>query len=98
MKPAETIRNQLKRLPQNCETTRNVKTGEIWNFLLAFIFQTSSPNDQIWVFWINKYQLSYYNKVLPAPYFKEDDFKSDICFKKFRAQIPKFEHFGSKIY
>ena len=33
---------------------------------------------------------------LPVPYFGCVDFKSDICFRKSRAQIPKFEHSGPK--
>ena len=59
-KQDETSRNDPK-LPKttskNCKTTQNVKTGEIWNFLIAFVFQVLSPNAQIWVFWIKKFQL-----------------------------------------
>ena len=36
--------------PKPAETTKNFKTGEIWNFLLAFVFQISSKNVQIWPF------------------------------------------------
>ena len=52
-KPAKTTRNQKKRPPKivkQPETSQIFKIGEIWNFLLAFVFQTSSPNPQIWVF------------------------------------------------
>ena len=36
------------------------------------------------------------NDVLPVPGFEGDDFKSDICFRKFFAQIPRFGLFGQK--
>ena len=63
---------------------------------MAFVFQASSPNAQIWVFLVNKYQLSYHNKILPVPYIKDTDFKADIGFWKFWAQMPKFGDFGPK--
>ena len=98
-KRAETTQNQPKRLQKAAkqpETTQSFKIGKIWNFLLAFVFQTSSPNAQICVFWVKKYQLSHLNKTLPVSYFEGADFKSDICFRKLRTQIPKFEHCGPK--
>ena len=55
-----------------------------------------SPNLQIWAFWVKKYQLSNLNEILHVLDFEGADFKSDICFRKFRAQIPNFEHFGTK--
>ena len=33
---------------------------------------------------------------MPVPYFEGADFKSDIGFQKFRAQILKFGHLGPK--
>ena len=45
-KPAKTT----KKIAKRPETTQNFKTGEIWNFLLAFVFQISSKNAQIWPF------------------------------------------------
>ena len=47
-----------KKIAKQPETTQNFKTGEIRIFLQASVFQTSSPNAQIWVFWAKKYQLS----------------------------------------
>ena len=44
---------------------------------------------QIWAFWFKKYQLSNFNEVLSVSYIESADFKSDICFRKFRAQIPR---------
>ena len=53
-KRPETSQNELKpaeTTPQKCKTTRNnPKFRENWNFLLAFFFETSRQNDQIWVF------------------------------------------------
>ena len=54
------------------ETTQCYKNGEIWNFLLASIFQTSSPNAQIWVFSAKQS----FNKILPVPYFEFGHFVS----------------------
>ena len=45
-------------------------------------------------FWVKKYQLSNFMEILPVLDFQGVDFKSDLCFQKFQAQIPKFEHFG----
>lgn len=39
-KQPETSPNDQK----NCETTQNFNIREIWNFLLAFFFQTLNPN------------------------------------------------------
>ena len=55
-----------------------------------------SQNLQIWAFCVKKYQLSNLNEILHVLDFEGADFKSDICFRKFRAQIPNFEHFGTK--
>ena len=52
-KPAKKSQNQPKqpkKIAKRPETTQNFKTGEIWNFLLAFVFQISSKNVQIWPF------------------------------------------------
>ena len=57
-KPAETTQNQTKRpkkkIVERPEITQNFKIEEICNFLLAFDFQTSSSNAQIWIFWAKK--------------------------------------------
>ena len=45
------IQNDPKKIPKRPETTQNFKIGEIWNFVLAFVFQILSPNAQIWAFW-----------------------------------------------
>ena len=63
-KPDKTKLNQPEppeTTSKNCETTRttqNFKFGEIWNFLVAFVFQISGPNAQIWVFCVKKNQFS----------------------------------------
>ena len=70
---------------------------EIWNFLLAFVFQALSPNAQIWVFLAKKCQISnLLTKFCLFFCFEGADFKSDIVFRKFRTQMPKFGHFESK--
>ena len=61
-KRPETSRNDAQKLAKRLETTQNFKIisknhFEIWNFVLAFVFQVSSPNAQIWVFWPKKCQL-----------------------------------------
>ena len=105
-KPAKSSRNQPKRPKTNWndlekiskrpETTKNFKIGKICNFLLALDFQILSPNAQIWVFWAKKFWLSHLNEILHVPYFECAYFKFVICLWKFRAQMPKFEHFGPK--
>ena len=66
MKPAKTSGNQPKepktsqndppkQIVKRSETTQNLKIGEIWDFLLAFVFQILSPNVQILAFWVKKY-------------------------------------------
>ena len=56
-KRAETSRNHskwLKKIAKRLETTQNLKIEEIWNLILAFVFQISSPNAQISAFWDKK--------------------------------------------
>ena len=65
------------------EMTQNFNVGEIWSFLIAFAYQTSSPNAQIWGFWAKKHQLANLNEIFPVSYFEAADFKSDIGFQKF---------------
>ena len=60
-KQDEISRNQPKRHQKNVKrpiATQNFKIWEIQNFLIALVFQTSSPNAHIWVFWAMKHQLS----------------------------------------
>ena len=53
LKLAETSRNDPKptettqKIAKRPETIQNFEIGEIWNFLLAFAFQISSPNAKI---------------------------------------------------
>ena len=71
---------------------KNFKIGEIWNFLLAFVFHTLSPNVQIWVSWGKMCQIS--------------DLLTTFCCTLctvlsnltllFKIQMSKFWHFGSK--
>ena len=67
----------------------NVQIGHWFSKIL-------SPNSQILAFQFKNYQLSNLNEILPLPYSKGADFKSNICFRKVQGQIPKFEHFGPK--
>ena len=103
-KQAQTSRNDQKTIAKRPETTQNYKIGEISNFLLAFIFQTSSPNAQIWVFWAKKYQLfNLFNKICLYPILKMLISSLTLFFQICLAQISiwnklvshlKFEHFG----
>ena len=70
----------------------------MWNFLLALVFQTSSSKSQIWVFWIKNINFLIFKSLTNFAYtlFEDVNFKSDIVFQKFWAQMPKFGHFGSK--
>ena len=55
---------------------------------------------QIWAFWVKNYQLSNFNEILSVSYIEGADFKSHICFRKFRAQIPRlylFQHFEPNV-
>ena len=74
----------------------------MWNSLLAFIFQISNLNAQIWVLWAEKHQLS--NLLMKHCLYLimtmviMSDFKSDSgCFQNFQTKMPKFVHFGSII-
>ena len=60
----------MKRLKR----THNFINGEVWNFLIALVFQTYSQNSHIWVFG----QRSLIFLSLPVFYFKGANFKSDI--------------------
>ena len=98
-KQAKASRNDpkpAKMISQKLQTTQNLKKiGEIWDYLLAFIFQISSPNVQIWAFWTKKYLLSILKEISCVPCFECVNFKFVICFWKFQAQIP-FNPFGPK--
>ena len=58
----------------------------------------SSPNVQIWTLWTKKYELSNYSEISHVPYFECVYFKSDIGFREFLTEIPKYGCFGSKRY
>ena len=80
-----------KTTSKNCKTIQNFKIGEIWNFLLVFIFQISDLNARIWVFWVKKYQPSNPNKILLVHCFKYADFTLVFGISKQRkAQITNF--------
>ena len=94
---AKTTWNQLKqskKVVKQLETTRNFKIGEIWNFLLPFIFHISSPNTQFKRF--GPKSITFPSQTLHVPYFEHIDFKCLICFWELWAQIPKFGHFRPK--
>ena len=95
-KRPETNRNDPPKIMKRPKTIQIFKIEEIWNFLIAFIFQILSPYAQIWVSWAKRYQFSNLNQILLVPYFENADFKSDICFRKFQDQILKFGRFGPK--
>ena len=40
-------RNETKRAETSQNEPKPAETGEVWNFLIAFVFQISNPNDQI---------------------------------------------------
>ena len=66
--------------------------SQIWHLFSKIL----NPNVQIWVFWVKKYSPSNLNKMSLVPYFEGAGLKSDICFPKFWAQMPKPGHFGPK--
>ena len=73
-----------KKVAKQPEITRNLKIGEIRIFLLAFIFQTSSPNAEILGILGKEVPIFQpFNEILPVPYFENADFKSGIGFQKF---------------
>ena len=65
---------------------------QIWLWLLKIL----GPNPQIWTFCIKKYYFSDFNKISSVPNFEGADFKSDIWFPNFWAQISKFGYFAPK--
>ena len=77
--------------------TQTFNVGEIWSFLLAFAFQNSRPNAQIWTFWAKKYQLANLNEISPVSFFEGADFKSDIGFRKFWRQSPNMGVLGQNV-
>ena len=92
------IQNQpkgFKKIAKRHKTTQSFKIGKIWNFLLAFIFQTSSPI-AFWAFLAKIYSLYNLNETFHVPYFEGTDFKFEIGFQKFCGEIPKFAHFDPK--
>ena len=92
----EPNRHDPPKIMKRPTTIQIFKIEEIWNFLIAFIFQILSPYAQIRVSWAKRYQFSNLNQILLVPYFENADFKSDICFRKFQDQILKFGRFGPK--
>ena len=95
---------QVKNIPPPKKKTKKNKTkrptkfqnsGNL-EFSTGFCFSNFESNDQIWIFWVNKYELSYHNKILAIPNFEGADFKSDIDFWKFQTQASRFGHFKSK--
>ena len=74
--------------------TQTFKIGEIWNFLLAFVFQISSSNAQIWVFWGKTYKVFHFLVQYLWQYLCW--FQIWQWFSKTWAQMPKFWHFPPK--
>ena len=72
-KPPETSQNESKtsrdqqkqpqKIAKQSKMTQNSNIAEIWNFLVAFIFQILNPNGQISGFWVRKYQLLDLNQI-----------------------------------
>ena len=93
-KPAKPTLNQPKRpkkFAKRPETTQHFKIEELWNFLLVFTFEISTPNAQIWAFWAIKSELSNRNEIVHVSYFEDTDFKFDIGFENFE---PKCSNLG----
>ena len=85
-KQPETSQSDPKKIVKQPETSQIFKIGEIRNFILAFVFQTSSPNPQIWVFGPRSINFLIFH--LPAPYFEGGDFKSGIAFRNCEPKCP----------
>ena len=79
-KPRETSQSNPLEVVKQPEMTQNFKIGEVWNLLLAFVFQICSPSAHIWAFRAKKYRLSNLNQTLYVSNLVGVDFKSDICF------------------
>ena len=93
-KQPETSQSDPKKIVKQPETSQIFKIGEIRNFLLAFVFQTSSPNPQIWVFEPRSINFLIFH--VACTLFRRWWFQIWHCFSKLRAQMPKFGHFESK--
>ena len=95
-KPAETSRNERKQPPKMRNDPKRPKTSKMrksWIFYWLSNFDPICPN---LAFWAKKHYFFNLNKILHVPYFEGADFKSDICFQKFGAQIKTFGYFGPK--
>ena len=82
--PAKTSRNQPKRPPKSCKVTQIDTKFQNWGnleFSTSLGFSNFEPKSK--------------KEILLVHYFEGPDFKSDIVFWKFRAQMPKFRHFRS---
>ena len=67
-------------------------------FLLAFIFQTSSPNAEIWVFWAKKFQFSnLLTKFYLHPISKMLISNLALVLKNFEPKSPNMDIMGQKI-
>ena len=97
-KQAEISRNDRKK--KRSETTQNDANFKNWGnleFSTSFGFSNFEPKcPNLGILGKEVSTFESFNKILPVPYFEGADFKSDICFQKFLAQIPKFKNFGPK--
>ena len=93
-KRAETSQIDPLKIEKRPETIQNIKIGEICNFLLAFVFQTSSPNAQFWVFGTNKYQLS--TLLMKFYMYPISNVQIWHWFSKILSPNSQIWHFGSK--
>ena len=90
-KRAETSRNEQKRpkeIMKQPKTTQNFKIGKIWSFLLAFAFQISSPNAQIWPFCSKSINSLILTKFLMYPSSKSSELT--LVFENFESESQKF--------
>ena len=98
-KQAEISRNDRKKKKKS-ETSQNDANFKNWGnleFSTSFgfsNFESKYPNVGILGKEVSTFES--FNKILPVTYFEGADFKSDICFQKFLAQIPKYKNFGPK--
>ena len=96
-KRAETSRNEQKRpkeIMKQPKTTQNFKIGRIWSFLLAFAFQISSPNAQIWPFCSKSINSLILTKFRMYPSSKSSELT--LLFQNFESESQKSGHFRPK--
>ena len=104
-------RKPAKTTQSNCKVTRNSpKFWDWWGLEFSISFHFSNFESKRLILGIlgqmgflmlrnfacTLFRRYWLNEISHVPYFESADFKTAICFWKFWAQIPKYDHFKAK--